>query len=214
MSLNKLTNSSPIKDYLNIGCNDLKCNSLTVAGLTNPEVQPYVMLNTGFSYDIPPLSLTEIAGGNTTQVPSSTSEITFGDNKRYNFKVIGTMTNTQPFTSYYLKLGDATLNSITNVNYSAIGTPVYVEISGSFIVRNGFPTSADVSSVMNLKISAQNTGSGITTPVSSVETNRILFVSDQFLALSKPKFAVLMSAAGGDTSFVSYDSVLECSFSD
>jgi hypothetical protein len=214
MSLNKLTTSSPIKEWMNIGCNELKCNSLTVDGVTNPEVSPYVMLNTGFSYNIVPLALTEIAGGNTTQVPSSTSEITFGDNKRYNFKVVGTMTNTQPFTSYYLKLGSATLNSIINVNYPAIGTPVYVEISGSFIVRNGFPTSADVSSVLNLKISDQNTGAGVTTPIASVESNRILFVSDQFLALSKPKFAILMSAAAGDTSFVSYDSFLECSFSD
>jgi hypothetical protein len=61
MSLNKFVSSSPIKNYLNVGCNDVKCNSLTVNGVpfnptTPPTIQSGIYIPSIFDIGVPVVS--------------------------------------------------------------------------------------------------------------------------------------------------------------
>jgi hypothetical protein len=175
-------------------------------------VSPYKLLNESFTFNIA-VGGTEIAGGNTPIALGSSSTLQYGNDIKYDYKVVGLMTNTQPFTSYYLQIGGITINEIANVDQSAIGTPLYMEISGSFIIRNGFPLASDITSCMTVKFSTQYVPVFLPVlPVAPTELNSATFVNAVNLGVL-PKYAIVMASPAGTTTFTSYVSSLTCSFS-
>jgi hypothetical protein len=115
-------------------------------------VSPHLMTGIPAVYSIP-FSVgggLDVAGGDTNQVFQSSSIVHYGDGLRYNYKVCGLMTTTQPFTGYYLKLGGVVINAISSVNYLMNTGQKFVEIEGSFTILSGFPLSTYMTSNMTV----------------------------------------------------------------
>jgi hypothetical protein len=176
-------------------------------------VSPYLCMGVPASYSIP-FSVgdgLDVAFGDTAKTFQSSSVISYGDGIHYTYKVCGVMNNTQPFTGYYMKLGGIILNSIPTVNYLMNTVPQYVEISGSFSILSGFPSSTTMTTVITVSFSPEYP-SGIVVPVSPISvSNTVSLVGYNFGV--NPKFSIAVGSSGGITSFQNIDSVLQCSFS-
>jgi len=87
MSLNKLTDSSILKPYLNIGCNDIKCSSLQIGG--NP-------ISGGFGFYTPTITVSD--SSNISNISS-------------NYSISGISSNALLDVSLYFKMVAATSSS-------------------------------------------------------------------------------------------------------
>jgi hypothetical protein len=177
-------------------------------------VSPHLMAGVPVIYNIPAIigDGLDVAGGLTGQVFQSSSTIHYGDNLRYNYKVCGLMTSTQPFTGYYLKLGGVIINQIPTVNYIMNLVSEYVEISGSFTITSGFPLATTMTCNMTVSFTPEYV-SGAITPVSPVVVSNTVTNLVGYNFGLNPKFSIAVGSSGGTTTFQNTDSVLQCSYS-
>ena len=235
-SLDLYCNSIDANEYkvATLTANHIITDSLTVDGVGYPNtslpngrsiisgsglsmgyaVSPHLMAGVPVIYNIP-FSVgdgLDVAGGDTGQVFQSSSIIHYGDNLRYNYKVCGLMTSTQPFTGYYLKLGGVIINQIPSINHIMNLVSEYVEISGSFTITSGFPLSTTMTCNMTVSFTPEYV-SGIITPVSPVVVSNTVTNLVGYNFGLNPKFSIAVGSSGGVTTFQNTDSVLQCSYS-
>lgn len=237
MSLNKLTNLNVGHDLnLQVGCQSLLadgiiCDSLSVGAIVFPEtplplssailtvnngslgyaVSPYAMLNFAVPYNLSPTVLTEVAGGNTSQVIGSSSIITYGNDAMYDFKITGALQGDQPVVNFYLILGGIILNQLSVTKAITPGTEDYVEISGSMHIMAGFPSNSNLSTSMKVSYSS-NYISGTLAPVAPLVVTRV----KQAGGVSFPansKLSIAMMSPSGTVIFSNYLSSFNCSYS-
>lgn len=230
MSLNKLTETSPIKNWMNIGANSIVTDSLSVAGLTYPTttppttkvilagsggtlgytVSPYAMLNFAVPYNLSPGVLTEVAGGTTSQVTGSSSVITYGNDCMYDFKITGALQGDQPIVNFYLVLGNILLNQITLTKTITPLTEDYVEISGSMHIMAGFPSSSNLSTCMKVSYSS-NYLTGTAVPTAPVIVTKVKQMGGISFAPNS-KLSIQMMSPSGTVIYSNYLSSFNCSY--
>jgi hypothetical protein len=238
MSLNKLTDLNIGHDLnLQIGCQALLsdgiiCDTLSVGALAFPTTQlpptsavltvnnstlgytvsPYAMLNFAVPYNLSPNILTEVAGGNTSQVIGSSSLITYGNDTMYDFKVTGALQGTQPVVNYYLVLGGVILNQISISKTIVALTEDYVEISGSMHIMAGFPFPTNLSTCMKVSYSQNYLSSrGIVTPDAPLIVSSVKQMGGVNLP-ANPKLSIQMMSPSGTVIFSNYLSSFNCSY--
>ena len=153
MSLNKLTNSSDYlnKQFLNIGCNDIKCYSLEVAGVQlgkSGKYSPIVTINVGGSTVTPGFIYYNVVG---KQLHLTFSRIIILGANSNNFVITVGLPAGIPATPSIGVAGVCTATDLTNV--AVLGNLPATDGTGTNLTlefRSGIALSAGGNSYVNV----------------------------------------------------------------